>query len=71
MNYIHIYYFFLSHTVLWGLAIAYDYARKDEKQFYIYIVVEVLVGIVMPVLVVIMSVSYIFHISGIHHKGLH
>ena len=58
MNYIHIYYFFLSHTVLWGLAIAYDYARKDEKQFYIYIVVEVLVGIVMPVLVVIMSAIF-------------
>ena len=58
MNYSYIIISFFSHTVLWGLAIAYDYAQKDEKQFYIYIGVEVLVGIIMPILVVIMSAIF-------------
>ena len=49
------YYHFL---VLWGIAIAYDNARRVVKEVWPYIVVEVIVGLVMPILLVIAVIIF-------------
>jgi hypothetical protein len=39
--------------VLWGVAIAEDHSRRTDKEVWPYIVVELLVGLVMPISVII------------------
>ena len=44
--------------VLWGIAIAYDNARRVDKDVWPYIIVEVIVGLVMPILLVIAAAIF-------------
>ena len=43
----------LCAVVLWGIAIAYDNARRPDKTVTVYVIVDVVVGLAMPILLVL------------------
>lgn len=53
----------ISLAVFWGIAIAYDNSRRINKVVWPYIVVEVIVGLVMPVAVIIAAIVFSIYLE--------
>lgn len=54
----YLFLFFLISAVLWGIAIAYNNARVVDKDVGVYILVEVVVGLLSPILAIVSAILF-------------